>query len=399
MTVKRNKGSDALDPALMVSSDRQLRGQRCDSPDPSKGAGAWCRRSEGAVGSPPSHLPRFVDAVDAPQHSDPAPSSLLPPCHVVPAPEANGMQTPDTERFAVRLGLNQSLTLNTTLHGGRGGQGGQSHGQAPGGQGGPGQGPTMNNYFTLEQTKDLTSKLNSAKDAGVRASKACLQGTRVELLNRIRNWALSPSERTLLLYGAAGTGKSAIVHTIARDLHSESLALVPFFAFNHSVQNRSSAQLIPTWAKELAEVHPPYQAYLHGLRLSNLESTDLVHQQDILLLKGLASLTNCGKPVVFIIDALDECPKDEMQDLFCILEELVCEPTLPVFARFLFTYRSHGEILNTFENAPSILHINIDDQKATVEDIYKFVTKKLHKTKVQNLAGDVSKAAQKLGKH
>ncbi|KAJ7870308.1 hypothetical protein B0H14DRAFT_2175600, partial [Mycena olivaceomarginata] len=95
-----------------------------------------------------------------------------------------------------------------------------------------------------------------AEDAGMRKSKACLQGTRVQLLSRIRNWALHPAERTLLLYGAAGTGKSAIVHTIARDLDSEKLALVPFFAFNCSVQNHSSSQLIPTWAKKLAELHP-----------------------------------------------------------------------------------------------------------------------------------------------
>ncbi|KAJ7831593.1 hypothetical protein B0H14DRAFT_2172262, partial [Mycena olivaceomarginata] len=101
-----------------------------------------------------------------------------------------------------------------------------------------------------------------AKDAGVRASKACLQGTRVELLATIRHWALHSAKRTLLLYGAAGTGKSAIVHTIAGALDSEKLALVPFFAFNRSVQNHSSSQLIPTWAKKLAELHPSYQAYL-----------------------------------------------------------------------------------------------------------------------------------------
>ncbi|KAJ7797423.1 hypothetical protein B0H14DRAFT_57688, partial [Mycena olivaceomarginata] len=303
------------------------------------------------------------------------------------------MQTLGAERVAMRL---ESLTLNTTVHGGTGGPGGASHGQASGGHGGRGEAPTVIYNISLEQTPDLTSKLNYAKDAGVRASKACLQGTRVELLGRIRNWALHSAERTLLLYGAAGTGKSAIVHTIARDLHLENLALVPFFAFNRSVQNRSSSQTIPTWAKELAELHPSYQAYLHGLRLSDLQSMDLVHQRDVLLLKGLASLTNCRKPVVFIIDALDECPKDEMQDFFCILEELVCESTLPVFARFLFTYRSHGEILDTFKNAPNILHINIDDENGTLEDIYKFVTKKLHKTKVQNMAGDVAKAAQKV---
>ncbi|KAJ7892242.1 hypothetical protein B0H14DRAFT_2335403 [Mycena olivaceomarginata] len=243
---------------------------------------------------------------------------------------------------------------------------------------------------------DLTSKLKYAEDAGVRASKSCLQGTRVELLTRIQDWALSPAERTLLLYGAAGTGKSAIVHTIARDLHSKNLALVPFFAFNRSVQNRTSSQLIPTWAKKLAELHPPYQAYLHGLQLSDLESTDIVHQQDVLLLKGLHSLANSGKPVIFIIDALDECPKDEVQDLFCLLEELVCESTLPASSRFLFTYRPHGAILDTFENVPGILRINIDDENGTVEDIHKFITNKLHKTKVQNMAGDIAKAAQKV---
>ncbi|KAF7349667.1 WD-REPEATS-REGION domain-containing protein [Mycena sanguinolenta] len=306
------------------------------------------------------------------------------------------MQTPGGESVAMRLGPNQSLTLNTTVHGGRGGPGGASHGQAPGGQGGLGEGTTVNYNFSLEQTKDLTSKLNYGKDAGARPSKACLQGTRVKLLAKIRDWALHPAECTLLLYGAAGTGKSAVVHTIARDLDSENLALVPFFAFNRSVQNRSSSQLIPTWAKKLAELHPPYQAYLHGLQLSDLESTDPVHQRDILFLNGIASFTNCEKPLVFIIDALDECPRDEAYHLFRMLQGLVCEPTLPVFARFLFTYRSHGEILETFENAPSILHINIDDEKETIEDIYKFVTNELDKPKVQNMAGDVAKAAQKV---
>ncbi|KAJ7838028.1 hypothetical protein B0H14DRAFT_2513447 [Mycena olivaceomarginata] len=216
------------------------------------------------------------------------------------------MQTPAAESVTMRL---ESLTLNTIVHGGTGGAGGPGYRQGSGGSGGRGEGNTIIYNFGLEQTTDLIRTLNCAKDAGVQASKACLQGTRVELLTRIRNWALHPEKCTLLLYGAAGTGKSAIVHTIARELESEKLAFVPFFAFNRSVRNRSSSQLIPTWAKKLAELHPPYQAYLHGLQLSDLESTDLVHQQDVLFLKGLVSLTNSGKPVVFIIDALDECPK------------------------------------------------------------------------------------------
>ncbi|KAG6809911.1 hypothetical protein H0H92_014124 [Tricholoma furcatifolium] len=95
----------------------------------------------------------------------------------------------------------------------------------------------------------LLSKLHAAKDAGRVGSKACLDGTRVALLERITAWALNPiSERTLLLNGAAGMGKSAIAHTIAKHFEKSGEAIVSFFAFNRSVQERSSSQLIPTWA-------------------------------------------------------------------------------------------------------------------------------------------------------
>ncbi|KAJ7211860.1 hypothetical protein C8J57DRAFT_1256646 [Mycena rebaudengoi] len=99
---------------------------------------------------------------------------------------------------------------------------------------------------------NIINSLRSAQDAGVSTSKVCLRDTRVAILSRIRSWALHPtSERTLMLHGAAGKGKSAIVHTIARELQSEGLAVTPFFAFNRSVPDRSSSQLIPSWAKHL----------------------------------------------------------------------------------------------------------------------------------------------------
>ncbi|KAG6808070.1 hypothetical protein H0H92_005520, partial [Tricholoma furcatifolium] len=100
----------------------------------------------------------------------------------------------------------------------------------------------------------LLSKLYVAKDGGAVGSKICLEGTRVALLQRIYNWALDSSgERVLLLHGGAGKGKSAIAHTIAKQIESSGHAIVPFFAFNRSVQERSSSQLIPTWMKHLAE--------------------------------------------------------------------------------------------------------------------------------------------------
>ena len=85
-----------------------------------------------------------------------------------------------------------------------------------------------------------------------RESKACLPGTRVALLasEEIWVWALNPTgQRALLLHGAAGKGKSAIVHTVAIALGSLGVSVVPFPAFNRSVKDRSLLQLIRTWAK------------------------------------------------------------------------------------------------------------------------------------------------------
>ncbi|KAG6808928.1 hypothetical protein H0H92_002339 [Tricholoma furcatifolium] len=84
---------------------------------------------------------------------------------------------------------------------------------------------------SINQNNDnILNKLWSAEDAGRIGSKACLEGTRVALLKRISDWALDPTgPRALLLTGAAGMGKSAVAHTIARHLENSGAAIVPFF--------------------------------------------------------------------------------------------------------------------------------------------------------------------------
>ncbi|KAJ7436685.1 hypothetical protein B0H11DRAFT_2256016 [Mycena galericulata] len=240
--------------------------------------------------------------------------------------------------------------------------------------------------------------LRSAKDAGPTASKACLQGTRIALLSRIRYWALDPtSARTLLLHGAAGTGKSAVVYTMARTLQSEALAVVPFFAFNRSVSNRSSSQLIATWAKHLAQSNTQYLRYLHTLLPAELESSDILDQQDHLLIRGLASGIDDGRPLIFTIDTLDECPKGEANVVFRALRELLSRPDLPPFVRFVFTYRSDEDIRSMFSDLPTpAMSIPIDDEDSTREDIRKFIATQLDKPDVMDMIDDVAEAAQTL---
>ncbi|KAG6827797.1 hypothetical protein H0H92_010432, partial [Tricholoma furcatifolium] len=135
---------------------------------------------------------------------------------------------------------------------------------------------------------DLLSKLQVAKNTGQTSSKACLEGTRVALLEQIYDWVEDPKgARVLLLSGAAGMGKSAVAHTVARDLENHGLAIAPFFAFDRSVQERSSSQLIPTWMRHLAEHNIEFFEYLHFLTDNELCSTDIANQYE-LLLNGLA---------------------------------------------------------------------------------------------------------------
>ncbi|KAG6914494.1 hypothetical protein DXG01_016941 [Tephrocybe rancida] len=241
---------------------------------------------------------------------------------------------------------------------------------------------------------NVINKLPASKDAGSGSSKACLRGTRVALLSRIHDWALDPtSQQLLLLHGAAGKGKSAIAHSISKELESEGLAVVPFFAFNRSVQARSVLQLFPTWAKYLAERSPKYLEYLHSLSSSQLETSDIVDQQNSLLSKGLASLEH-GQPVVFIIDALDECPHEQQAQLLDLLCELLLLPGLPPFARFFFTYRTDQAIAQKF-NGFSALDLDIDNEEATVDDICKFVKSQLQGIpEIAHLVNDVTQAAE-----
>jgi hypothetical protein len=236
--------------------------------------------------------------------------------------------------------------------------------------------------------------LHYAKDVSASESMACLPGTRVTLLEQIQVWALnSTGQRGLLLHGAAGKGKSAIVHTVAIALESLGVAVVPFFAFNRSAKDRSLSQLIPTWAKQLAESNPQYLRYLHTLLPKQLQSSDILAQRD-LVIKGLASIDD-EVPLIFTIDALDECPAEDADALFSMLRVLLSSSELPRFVRFLFTFRPDKSITSPFSDLP-ILSRSIDDIDGTATDIHTFVTDQLDRTDLEYMIDDVAKASQTL---
>jgi hypothetical protein len=182
------------------------------------------------------------------------------------------------------------------------------------------------------------------------------------------------------------------VHTVAIALESLGVAVVPFFAFNRSARDRSPSQLIPTWAKQLAELNPQYLHYLHDLPPRQRESSDIRSQLD-LVDKGLASINNTV-PLIFTIDALDECPAEDADTLLRALHDLLSNSALPHFVRFLFTFRPDKSITSPFSGLPA-LHLSIDDVDDTAKDIHTFVVDQLGPD-LQGMIDDVANASQTL---
>ncbi|TRM61075.1 hypothetical protein BD626DRAFT_571106 [Schizophyllum amplum] len=256
----------------------------------------------------------------------------------------------------------------------------------------------------------VLNHLPYSEDAQAGSTQSCLPGTRVDLLRDIEEWAFDPDrQRGLLLYGAAGKGKSAVAHAVAKRL-KEVGALAPFFAFDRTSRNRQAFQMIPTLAMQLACRDKQYRDRLCKLGIDELSTHDLKDQLDCLILELLGD--HCGLvPLVFVIDALDECPDWDAtddgrsqklaQDRRTLLESIrTCISTegLPFNIRFFITTRPDSDIWDCLASSTTatVQMLPIDEVADTEQDIRLFVHDKLARTAVSNMVEEVVVAAQAL---
>ncbi|KAJ5115912.1 hypothetical protein N7456_000260 [Penicillium angulare] len=140
----------------------------------------------------------------------------------------------------------------------------------------------------------------------------CLEGTRIEILDEISQWIVSPIGKYIFwLNGMAGTGKSTISRTLARSFKRSKLLGASFF-FKRGETNRGNMQLLlPTIAKQLARNFPDLRpGLLNAIKQDpDIAARALAEQFERLLLQPFLGLTDRSamSPVVIVIDALDEC--------------------------------------------------------------------------------------------
>ncbi|GJJ05837.1 hypothetical protein Clacol_000024 [Clathrus columnatus] len=203
----------------------------------------------------------------------------------------------------------------------------------------------------LESSETLgLSNLPYAAGAGLNTEKQCLPGTRIEVLKEVIAWVDDKDKscpRLFWLTGPAGTGKSAIAHSVAIQFRSKG-KLGSFFSFDRNYQTeRWRDKVFSTIARDLADLDPQLKRELAKVvhEKSYLQSTtDLRIQWRDLLHEPLhATSKDRSEPILVIIDALDESGDEILrQDLLKILEKETS--ILPENVRFLVTSRPEKDI-------------------------------------------------------
>ncbi|KZP07514.1 TPR-like protein [Athelia psychrophila] len=211
------------------------------------------------------------------------------------------------------------------------------------------------------QTKMVLDKLVYAEGASWDPTMACLPGTRATIISIIHAWARSlDGQNVCWLKGVAGSGKSAIAHTIAQSLHKDGRLASSFF-FNRNVASRNTSQLlVTTITRDITMIHPAIAADIRTTLEEDpsLASASLSRQFEAFI-SGPLSRHPIEHSFVIVIDALDEIiHEDATIELLKILRDEA--PKLPPQLRIAVTSRPTRDIIDYLSKKGHIASHSID---------------------------------------
>ena len=221
-------------------------------------------------------------------------------------------------------------------------------------------------------------------------------------LDFVISWVNSPtSERGLVLFGKAGTGKSSIAHEIAR-LFDKMHRLTSSFIFLRREQSVQKAyHLFTTLARDLADRYPSYKIALGNIVKDNtalrINARDYNTLFESLILEPLKDLHIVG-PIVVVIDGLDESGDTSSEiGLHDFLAKNLIR--LPSNFRVVITSRPEHAIVSAFVRAQSIRTKQMDDIELAAEthqDILTFFRQRLPSNKFSCYLGALAVRAEGL---
>ncbi|KAG8816933.1 hypothetical protein FRC17_000129, partial [Serendipita sp. 399] len=209
----------------------------------------------------------------------------------------------------------------------------------------------------------------------------CEQGTRTEILDCITKWAddIESQRQIFWLNDAAGTGKSTIAATMAKDWSLEDRLAGRFFFSPNSRTTQSTREFCQIVAEDIARNHPSVANLIRDTmkELSPDQGIWFDVQFQRLIIEPVKRL-GAYSSVLIVIDALDNCViSDERAGL---LNTLIRHLPSVRHLKLLLTSRPVPDITDTLQNSPLVHGADIqllNVRNSDHPDINLFVEKRL----------------------
>ena len=243
-------------------------------------------------------------------------------------------------------------------------------------------------FDVLEKHSALHAAYNSFERASEHAS-TCQEGTREAVVSKILAWVGRGDRPICWLEGPAGSGKSTVAHTIAERCDQQQRLAVSFFFLRGRQDCGDGAKFFATFAYQLASFLPVVQEpmLLTLAKKPFIPSSRLQDQIKLLIVEPFLSIRESIPSMVVVIDGLDECDDNDVQELI----QLLADTTRRLPFRFLFVSRPENHIKNVFESSSvdgKTLHLTLRDYGAR-NDVRQYL--RLHLSNIREEMEEVMK--------
>ncbi|KAK0464171.1 hypothetical protein IW261DRAFT_1524318 [Armillaria novae-zelandiae] len=236
----------------------------------------------------------------------------------------------------------------------------------------------------LTQIKEAKDSLKPSSIPDPELLNFCLDGTREQVLKSMEDWILKCNGGSLWCTGMAGMGKSSLMATLCKRLGVNSdgnrSQLGCFIRYDRKTYTDTS-QLVSTIAYSLCVLDEGIAgAISEAVRIRGLSVSETQDKFRILLREPLASVQlDKRRPIVIIVDGLDECDVTKLEDILKVLAEGF-GPNLP-FMRLIVSCRPIDCVSRTLLRARAqsnskLVNICLDDKlyrDQAVDDIQLYI--------------------------
>ncbi|KAL9961943.1 hypothetical protein ACROYT_G030987 [Oculina patagonica] len=205
------------------------------------------------------------------------------------------------------------------------------------------------------------------------------EGTREWIFKKVDDWLddRTSQNRVMVISGHAGMGKSVISAVVCKRMQEAGRLSGSHFCQHNNVRYRNPQLMLQSLASHLSRALPEYKEALLEQLSRNLgtEMNNMgVEEQFALLFKEpLSTVSDPGRNILMVIDALDESEYKGRNELLDVIANHFCK--LPLWIRFLVTTRPEVNTVDSLKDLqPLQLESNGDDNK---RDIWLFFEKRL----------------------